>query len=142
MRNTKFRGKVFHYGRDCGWVFGDFYRYYNGNLNYTIATLGEFETKEYSVEISTVGQWTGLHDKNGKEIYEGDIVKHDAWDYPFTVIFDQQKARFVCQLKTGLTNHIHCEGIQVVGNIFDNPDLVFKTMVEQSKGISSTDDFS
>lgn len=47
-----------------------------------------------------VMQYTGLKDKAGKEIYEGDMVKHDAWDYPFEVIFDVDKARFVCKLKT------------------------------------------
>ncbi len=69
-------------------------------------------------------QFTGLHDKNGKEIYEGDVVQHDAWDYPFKVIFNNEKARFVCELKTGLTQYIHSEGLIVIGNIFENPELL------------------
>ena len=69
-------------------------------------------------------QFTGLLDKNGTEIYEGDWVKHDAWDYNFQVIFNQEKARFVCKLKTGLTTYIDNEMVEVSGNIYENPELL------------------
>lgn len=72
-------------------------------------------------------QFTGLHDKNGKEIYEGDFVKHDAWNYPFKVVFNQHKARFVCELKSGLTQYIDYQRIEVMGNIYENPELVTPT---------------
>lgn len=64
-------------------------------------------------------QFTGLKDKNGKEIYEGDLVQHDAWNYPFEVIFNDEKARFVCKLQTGLTQYIDYERLVVVGNIHE-----------------------
>ncbi len=75
-------------------------------------------------EDAILMQFTGLHDKNGKEIYEGDIVQHDAWDYPFKVIFNNERARFVCELKTGLTQYIHSEGLIVIGNIYETPELL------------------
>ena len=52
------------------------------------------------------------------EIFEGDLVQHNAWDYPFEVFFNQEKARFVCKLKTGLTQYIDYERLVVVGDVF------------------------
>lgn len=72
----------------------------------------------------TEGQFTGLQDKNGVDIYEGDIVQCDAWNYPFEVVFNNEKARFVCKLKTGLTQFIDGNGLVVIGNIYENPELI------------------
>jgi len=69
-------------------------------------------------------QFTNLHDKNGKEIYEGDVVQHDAWDYPFEIIFNQENARFVCKMKSGLTQFIDNNGLEVIGNIYETPELI------------------
>lgn len=55
--------------------------------------------------------------------FGGDIVQHDAWDYPFEVIFNQEKARFVCKMKAGLTQYIAAESLIVVGNIYEKPEL-------------------
>jgi hypothetical protein len=74
--------------------------------------------------IAYVRQFTGLNDKNGQEIYEGDFVQHDDWAYPFQIIFDNGKSRFVCKMKTGLTKTIDCERLDVVGNSFENPELL------------------
>ena len=68
--------------------------------------------------VCYVRQSTGLKDKNGIEIYEEDLVQHSAWDYPFEVVFNNDKARFVCKMKTGLTQHIDCQNLVVVGDVF------------------------
>lgn len=131
MNNKEFRGKVFSRNRrtgeyfDCGWVYGDFYRYYNGSLHYTIVSLEEFETKEYSVEPSTVGQWTGLTDKNKKKIYEGDRIitrwvnvinaKEPVTEIGYTV---------ANLLDFEIMYKMQCaDEIEVIGNVHDNPEL-------------------
>jgi hypothetical protein len=85
-------------------------------IRYKISDLYSFPME---VDSKTVGQFTGLLDKNGKKVFERDLVKHDAWDYPFEVIFNNELARFVCKLKTGLTQYIECEKVEIIGNIHE-----------------------
>lgn len=68
-------------------------------------------------------QFIGLLDKNGKEIYEGDILDEDG--FRFKVVFEEKNARFFLK-SIGCIQHPQWNrGIkmEIIGNIYENPDL-------------------
>lgn len=124
MRTIKFRG---------GDIDSDAWFY--GNLEYCQATKkarihtydcdGKYES-QHSVDSDTIGQYTGLCDKNEKEIYEGDILE-DA-DLRYEVCWYDEIAAFMAEdiesKKPFLLFDLDLRETVVIGNIFDNPDLL------------------
>lgn len=126
MRTIKFRGKT----QDGEWVYGYYLPSIYEDVD-IITVLEDFNLnqKNYAVLKETVGQFTGLTDKNGKEIYEGDIATDGENIY--TVEFSMWSYAFVWD-KHGSQNNFHFEKddnqeMELVGNIYDNPELRTKT---------------
>ena len=125
IREVIFRGKRTDNGE---WVKGYLY----------ITHIGAHEIGSYDAEINierltfdvipeTVGQYTGLTDKNGVRIFEGDIVslvKHDSLIYKVVYV--------PCRYELVNSKGVNCfvldiyksENIEVIGNIHDNPELL------------------
>ena len=135
MRTIKFRGKRIDTG---AFVYGDLIHRNDGDVSiYTnLNTWAENQDDvdaygdSFRVDNSTIGQFTELHDKNGNEIYEGDIIEIDEEMYA-KVVWDKERARFEYQLfrPIHIVNTFHefnMPYLLVVGNIHDNPELLKK----------------
>ncbi len=71
-------------------------------------------------------QSTGLTDKNGKLIYEGDILKDDT-DILASVVWEDEEAKFIIEEKNRYVVDISsdiCDEIEVIGNIYENSELL------------------
>lgn len=129
MREILFRGKR---AKDKEWVEGDLL---NGGIDFDTAirvydAIGG-GSRVFAVDPSTVGQYTGLKDKNGKRIFEGDIVK--AQDNLIFSPFCDGLVGKVVYIETAFfiepkdptkSEYLfnECAVFEVLGNIHDNPD--------------------
>ena len=70
-------------------------------------------------------QFTGLTDKNGKEIYEGDIMKAE-FTIPMFVTFDNGAFCFENKTNSGVDRlrQMRTEKLEIIGNIYENPELL------------------
>lgn len=133
MREILFRGKDSITKR---WVYGALVQQQDDLLkekafiiSYSNYQFGDFsEAVMHEVDPETVGQYTGFVDKKGKKIFEGDIVSiYNSKAFLFAVAWNNQ---YVLKCTTnGVSDNIlnvieSPEDVEVVGNIYDNPELI------------------
>ena len=136
MREILFRGKRIDNGE---WITGYYAKQSNhacfaNELKYTHFIYKDVFMDwnlgglcETEVDPKTIGQYTGLNDKNGNPIFEGDIVK-GYWGTIFTVFYDECRLQLRAKTQLGIERDIdYYQGAndsEVIGNIYDNPELL------------------
>ena len=142
MREILFRGKRIDNGE---WVEGAYMPYYYSTRYGKVAAIFTNDdvlckTCCYPVDPSTVGQYTSLKDKNGKQIFEGDILsipfEEDRSPYEENsiyyekgeVYFDTERYGWYVRFREyndeiSLWEYDNTD-IEVIGNIYDNPELL------------------
>ena len=129
MREILFRGRdisgQWHYGVPL-------------MLNENYVCITKLNEHNKTVEYKTLGQYTGLTDKNGNKIFEGDIVKYKNTDgikvngVALTIIgkvnYNEKNASFAIDGKDKIGakhyDYFPIKNIEVIGNIHDNPELL------------------
>lgn len=128
MRERLFRGKRVDNGE---WIVGGLLQDDDGKtyiVGYEhrggIDGMIDAELILWEVIPETVGQYVELPDKNGEKIFEGDIVR-DTEDFDVgKIFFDTYTAMFVIGFETTITDFNDGYSLEVIGNIYDNPELV------------------
>ena len=154
MREILFRGKWKNSGE---WVYGNLFNPDKADTPTQIC-IGTYIAKTcYEIDPETVGQYTGLTDKNGVRIFEGDIVKtHYAnaqkSDFIEQVVFHNGKfcayfSNQLCKQWANLydgTEHlpqdksVYMDSVEVIGNIHDNPELIETAAKPADKNIAQS----
>lgn len=134
MREIKYRGKRLDNGE---WAYGyirEIFSELDPNGRFVICPAETFSSDgwedldEVEVDPATVGQYTGLKDKNGKEIYEGDVLRWFVNDLISTAPVEYRDGAFwmVRDINTGhgVWNDWLRGEYEILGNIHDNPELL------------------
>lgn len=130
MRDILFHGKCIDNGE---WVIGWYVEACFGAwpLLPAIVPMNEARggyRRDIEVDPDTVGQYTGLTDKNGKQIFEGDIVEYNGDIHK--VVFEHRNGTayfgiVISEIETWpFSNSVPSSVMNVIGNIHDNPELL------------------
>lgn len=131
MREILFRGKRVDNGE---WVYSSFIMQDKEHKLLLLAEVELFDGEMWrAIDPETVGQFTGLYDKKGTRIFEGDIIMPTVPSNipPYEVVFDVTEGQFVVKDACGghhgtLANYgrITDNRYKVVGNKWDNPSFL------------------
>jgi len=114
----RFKFRVWDKERKCFFNNDEVVIYPNGEES--------FFNADYDFTECVVEQCTGLKDKNGKLIYEGDVLKDWRYDV-FRIVFNDEYAQFLSKDADGFVSPIEAdvmENCEIIGNIHEKPDLL------------------
>lgn len=139
MREILFRGKR---KDNAKWIYGSLLYDYEQAEGYIAENFEDKSAYVYEVILETIGQYTGLTDKNGTKIFEGDILEspigrkavvsfgtYKPWSTKDSDDFECWKLTLITndegetKLECGLGKHC-TEYMRIIGNIHDNPELL------------------
>ena len=110
----------------------------NSDKHTTYESIDDFNEIVINLERFEIQQFTGLKDKNGREVYEGDIIQNSI-DHPilFEIIYHKQHAAFKQRLinkdfpriQPSSLEFMNIMRVFVVGNVFENPELLVNSKV-------------
>ena len=121
MREILFRGKCAY---DNSWIYGVPIQCYDGD--WQICT----DSARYTVKPRSIGEYTGLNDSNGAKIFEGDVVKWQTlYRTKYIGVVEYGMGCFAVRYggncpALDLVLNAAYDGIKVIGNIHDNPELL------------------
>lgn len=140
MREIKFRGYAVEEMCDGQWVYGTGIHRTIFSDEYAAETgeKGEWfiftERGFVKVHKESIGQFTGLHDKHGLEIYEGDVLlfnnSHNDRNNKWKCVVKYREGSFVCEYPVdGVYNHFDSWNVpkvtwEIIGSIYENSDLL------------------
>jgi hypothetical protein len=135
MREILFRGKGTHGFANGKWVYGYYAKDFWGEKHKGFGIL-PLDGGYSEVDPETVGQYTGLTDKNGKKIFEGDIVRvRQNGDFGIVVIGYEHGAFVAYPKTTGiyeqtLWDYWYCDWTlsEIIGNIHENTKIKIENL--------------
>lgn len=121
MREIKFRGK----NSKGVWIYGDLLHNRGETFIAPIGIANPLSTaNDYKVIARTIGEYTGLTDSSGKDIFEGDILEYEGYTGVIRGVVKYEYNRFVLSQSNRKCVEISFHTFTKIGNIYDNPELM------------------